>query len=100
MAKSELILRIAAQKSHLYEKDVEAIVNTILRRITDSLVASDRVELRGLGSFLVKSRGARMARNPKTGGAVEIADKRMVAFKPGKAMKDRLSTPEAPARSE
>lgn len=47
MIKSELILRIAEQNPHLYERDVEALVNVILKRITDALIAGDRVELRG-----------------------------------------------------
>ena len=53
MIKSELILRIAEQNPHLYEKEVEAVVNTILNRISDALVAGDRVELRGFGEFAV-----------------------------------------------
>lgn len=86
--------RIAEQNPHLYEKDVEAIVNAILDRIMDALAAGDRVELRGLGTFAVKTCEARMARNPRTGAAVALAEKRMLAFKPGKAMKARLNTPE------
>ena len=95
MIKSELILRIAEQNPHLYERDVEAVVNAILRRITDALVAGDRVELRGLGIFAVKSHEARMARNPKTGAAVSLSDKRSILFKTGKAMHVRLNAPEA-----
>lgn len=95
MIKSELILRIADMNPHLREKDVEAVVNTILGRITDALVAGDRVEIRGFAAFSVKTRDAWEGRNPKTGGAVSIAEKKNVAFKPGKAMKARLINPEA-----
>jgi len=95
MIKSELILRIAEQNPHLYERDVEKIVNTILDRISEGLVAGDRVELRGLGVFAVKSREARTARNPKTGAAVSLAEKRSISFKTGKAMHVRLNAPEA-----
>jgi integration host factor subunit beta len=90
MIKSELILRIAGQNPHLREKDVEDVVNTILSRITDALVAGDRVELRGFGAFTVKLREARMGVNPRNGAVVLLADARVLAFKPGKAMKARL----------
>ena len=85
MIKSELILRIAEQNPHLYEKDVEAVVNAILGRITDALVAGDRVELRGFGAFTVKPRESSHGRNPRNGAVVLVADKRVLAFKPGKA---------------
>jgi len=98
MIKSELILRIAEQNPNLYEKDAEALVNTILNRIADGLVAGDRVELRGLGTFSLKTRGAREGRNPKTGVAVPIAEKKTVAFKPGKAMHARLNPSEVPTK--
>ena len=98
MIKSELILRIAEQNPHLYEREIEAIVNTILGRISDAMVAGDRVELRGFGAFTVKPRGARIGRNPKTGAAVSVTDKRVLAFKTGKTMQARLnaSTPADP----
>lgn len=95
MIKSELILRIAEQNPHLYEQDVEAIVNTILGRISDVLAVGDRVELRGFGAFTVKSRAARAGRNPKTGEAVTVADKLVLSFKPGKPMQARLNAPQA-----
>ena len=91
MIKSELILRIAAQNPHLYEKDVAAIVNTIFNRITDALMDGDRVELRGLGVFSLRTRDAREGRNPKTGAPVTVGEKKTVAFKTGKAMQARLS---------
>ena len=99
MIKSELILRIAEQNPHLYERDVEAVVNLILGRISDALVAGDRVELRGLGVFSLRTRNAREGRNPKTGAAVPIAEKRTVAFKTGKAMQARLNGSEEPITS-
>lgn len=100
MIKSELILRVAAQNPHLYERDVEAIVNTILGRISDALVAGDRVELRGFGAFTVRARVARTGRNPRTGETVPVGDKLVPAFKPGKGMQARLNAPGAPAPAE
>lgn len=100
MLKSELILRIAEQNPHLYERDVEAVVNAILNRISDALVAADRVQLRGFGAFGVKARAARTGRNPKTGESVPVADKRILTFKTGKGMNARLNASEAPAERE
>jgi integration host factor subunit beta len=91
MIKSELILRIAEQNPHLYEREVELVVNTILGRISGALAAGDRVELRGLGAFSVRTRDAREGRNPKTGAAVPVGEKKTVAFKPAKGMQARLN---------
>jgi len=96
MIKSELILRIAEQNPHLYEKDVEAVVNTILDRISNALADGGRVELRRLGIFSLKTQGARKGRNPRTGLAVPIAEKKAIAFKPGKGMHARLNPSEVP----
>jgi len=94
MIKSELILHIAEQNPHLHDRDAEAVVNTILSRIADALAAGDRVELRGLGIFSLRTRGARQGRNPKTGAAVPVEEKKTVAFKPGKGMQARLNPSE------
>ena len=91
MIRSELIARIAAQNPHLYERDVEALVRVILDRIADALVNGDRVELRDFGTFEVRQRDARRARNPRTGREVVVAAKAHIHFKPGKAMRSRLN---------
>ena len=98
MIKSELVLRIAEQNPHLYEKDCEAVVNAILGKIADALAAGERVEIRGFGSFSVKDLRARQGRNPRTGESVAVKEKKAVAFRPGKEMKQRVnpSEPEAP----
>jgi integration host factor subunit beta len=67
MIKSELVQHIAEQNPHLYQRDVENIVNAILDEITEALMRGDRVELRGFGAFSVKNRPARVGRNPRTG---------------------------------
>ena len=93
MIRSDLVLRLAAQNPHLYERDCQAVVDAILGRIADALVAGERVELRGFGSFLVKERQARAGRNPKTGEPVAVAAKGALVFKAGKEMRDRLNPP-------
>lgn len=91
MIRSELVARIADLNPHLYARDVEGVVDTILGRIADALEASDRVELRDFGSFAVKHREARLGRNPRTGATVNVPAKADVQFRPGKAMRVRLN---------
>ena len=92
MIKSELVLKIAEQNPHLYQRDVENIVNAILDTIADALTRGDRVELRGFGAFAVKKRDARTGRNPRTGEAVSVQEKVVPVFKTGKEMRQRLNT--------
>jgi len=86
MIKSELIERIAAQNPHLYQRDVEKIVNAILDTITTALARGDRVELRGFGMFRVKRRNARTGRNPRDGTEVSVSEKVIPAFKTSRDM--------------
>jgi integration host factor subunit beta len=91
MIKSELIEKIAAKNPHLYHRDVERIINTVLDEIIRSLAGGDRVELRGFGAFSVKSRDARLGRNPRTGEAVDVNAKKVPFFKTGKELRERLN---------
>ncbi|QFS82116.1 Integration host factor subunit beta [Roseivivax sp. THAF40] len=91
MIRSELIQKIADDNPHLYQRDVERIVNTIFDEITGAMARGDRVELRGFGAFSVKKRDARTGRNPRTGEAVEVEEKHVPFFKTGKLLRDRLN---------
>ena len=91
MIKSELVLKIAEQNPHLYQRDVENIVNAILGTITDALARGDRVELRGFGAFSIKRRDARTGRNPRTGETVSVSEKVIPVFKTGKELRARLN---------
>jgi integration host factor subunit beta len=91
MIRSELIQKIADDNPHLYQRDVEKIVNTIFEEITDALAAGNRVELRGFGAFSVKRRESRTGRNPRTGEAVAVDEKFVPFFKTGKLLRDRLN---------
>ncbi|WP_299351608.1 integration host factor subunit beta [uncultured Shimia sp.] len=91
MIRSELIQKIADENPHLYQRDVERIVNTIFDEITDAMSRGDRVELRGFGAFSVKKRDARVGRNPRTGESVEVEEKHVPFFKTGKLLRDRLN---------
>jgi integration host factor subunit beta len=98
MIKSELVQKLAEQNSHLYPRDIDKIVNAILGTIGDALAQGDRVELRGFGTFVVKKRGARTGRNPKTGDLVAVFEKAVPVFKTGKEMRQRLN-PTSPSRT-
>ncbi|UTO28414.1 integration host factor subunit beta [Bartonella harrusi] len=91
MVKSELVQIIARQNPHLFQRDVENIVNAIFEEISTALANGNRVELRGFGAFSVKSRSARNGRNPRTGEAVVVEEKWIPFFKTGKELRDRLN---------
>lgn len=91
MIKSELILRVAEIYPHLYQRDVEAIVNRLLDEIGDAMGRGDRVELRGFGTFSVKQRESRIGRNPRSGESVAVAKKHAPFFKTGKDLRERMN---------
>jgi integration host factor subunit beta len=92
MIKSELIKRLAEQNPHLYQRDLEKIVNTMFETLIAGLARSDRVEIRGFGTFSVRTRRARQGRNPRSGVAVSVKKKNFAYFKCGKEMRDRLNS--------
>jgi len=91
MTKSELIARLSERYPHLYQRDVERIVNTVFDEISGALAEGDRVELRGFGSFSVRKRNARVGRNPRTGTTVKVEEKFLPFFKTGKELRERLN---------
>lgn len=91
MTKSELIELIARKQVQFSQKDVELAVNQIVDSMIDTLSQGSRIEIRGFGSFSLHHRKARVGRNPKTGETVELADKRVPHFKPGKALRERVN---------
>ena len=94
MIKSELVQRIGTQNPHLYQRDLENVVNAILGAIVAAMARGDRVELRGFGAFSVRHRSARTGRNPRTGVLVSVERKSVPHFKTGKEMRMRLNHPE------
>lgn len=91
MIKSELVQTIANRNPHLYQRDVENIVNAVFDEITETLAMGNRVELRGFGAFGVKARPAREGRNPRTGETVKVDEKWVPFFKTGKELRERLN---------
>ncbi|TRO83738.1 integration host factor subunit beta [Trichloromonas acetexigens] len=91
MTKSELIERLTTVSGTVNKREAELIVNTIFDSIGDALVGGDRVEIRGFGSFTVRERDAREARNPKSGEIVRIPNKKTPFFKTGKELRERVN---------
>ena len=91
MIKSELIRALKEKLPELQVRDVELALNCILGQMADALVQGNRIEIRGFGSFELHHRPPRIARNPKTGEAVNLPAKVALHFKPGKEMRDRVN---------
>ena len=91
MVKSELVKRLADQNPHLYQRDLEKIVNAMVETMVSALARGDRVELRGFGTFSIRSRRAREGRNPRSGTPVTVKKKNFPYFKCGKDMRERLN---------
>ncbi len=91
MTKSELILRLSKRFPHLYQRDIEKIVMTILNEISGTLKQGGRVELRGFGAFSIRKREARKARNPKNGQEVMIGERYAIYFRTGKELRERIN---------
>ena len=89
MTKKEIVLKIA-EETNLKQIDVKKVVQKVLDQIVEALTKGETVELRNFGIFKVKSRKPRVGRNPKTGVAVPIPEKRIVAFKSGMVMKKKV----------
>ena len=92
MNKAELVTAVA-KKTGLSKKDCEQAVNATFDAITETLVAGEKVQLVGFGTFEVRTRSARTGRNPRTGEKIKIAASKAPAFKAGKALKDKVNTP-------
>jgi DNA-binding protein HU-beta len=90
MTKQQLIEKVAVN-TELGKADVEVALDSILGLITEKLRSNERVDLRGFGSFVVKDRKERQARNPRTGETITIAAKRVARFRPGKELTDKLA---------
>lgn len=89
MNKSELIEKVADRMS-ITKKRCEEVINLIFDSMTQAMVKGDRIEIRGLGSFVVKEYGSYTGRNPRTGESIRVRPKRLPFFKVGKELKERV----------
>ena len=90
MTKSELIARLAERFPQLVAKDADYAVKMMLDALTAALVRSDRIEIRGFGSFALNYRPPRIGRNPKSGEKVQVPEKYVPHFKAGKELRERV----------
>jgi integration host factor subunit beta len=98
ITRSELVDLLAEQFPQLLPKDVELAVKTLLDTMTGSLSKGKRIELRGVGSFVLHQRPARVGRNPKSGEQVLIPEKKVPHFKPGKELRERVDYKAKPVK--
>jgi integration host factor subunit beta len=91
MTKSELIEKVVQSHGVLNAKVSEIVVNTVFDSIEEALRSGDKVEIRGFGSFTIRERLGREARNPKSGEVVRIPSKKTPFFKTGKELKERVN---------
>lgn len=90
MTKAELVDEVS-RAIQVTKKQAESIVNVVFDSIVESLRSGEKIELRGFGSFRLRSRKSRTGRNPKTGEKVEVPSKKIPYFKPGKELKELIN---------
>ena len=90
LTRSDLVEELAARFGQLTHRDAEYAVKTILDAMGEALVRGHRIEIRGFGSFSINRRPPRMGRNPRSGESVQIPEKRVPHFKPGKALREAV----------
>ena len=90
MNKSGLI-EVLSVKQGISLKKSEEVINVIFTALTDSMVAGERIEIRGFGSFVVNEYKPYTGRNPKTGEAISVRSKRLPFFKVGKDLRERVA---------
>ena len=88
--KKDLIEIIAKEQDQLPYRDIELSVKTIIKSMVNSLRKGERIEIRGFGSFSLRYRKPRVGRNPKSGQSVNIEERYVPHFKPGKNLKERV----------
>ena len=92
MTKSQLIDEIYKRSSGLTKPHITSITETVFDAIKNSLAKGERVEIRDFGNFVLRKRGSRKARNPKTGVIVDVPPKNVPFFKPGKGLKEMVNS--------
>lgn len=90
MNKAEMIASIA-DKSGISKNDAAKALDAFVETVTEGLANGDRISLVGFGSWSVNEREARMGRNPRTGDSIEIAARKVVKFKVGATLNNRVN---------
>jgi integration host factor subunit beta len=100
LTRAELIAELAASNPYLRPADAGLIVATVFGQIAAALARVERVGLRRFGAFTVKQRNARIRRNPRTQETVQVDEKAVPYFKPGREMLRRLNGGSRPASAD
>ena len=90
MNKNELIAAVA-EATGVSKKDTDAVIKATFEKITEAMVAGDKVQIIGFGTFETSERKAREGRNPQTGKTMKIEASKAPKFKAGKALKDAVN---------
>ena len=92
MTKKDIVIEVAGRPelSQLTQVEIKGVIQSTLDYLIESLAKGETIELRNFGVFKVRTRKGRMARNPKTGQKVSVPDRKVVVFKPGLVMKEKV----------
>jgi integration host factor subunit beta len=91
LTKSQLVRNVADRFPQLFIRQVQDVMDIVLDEISESLTQSHRVELRGFGTFSVRKRAPRTARNPRTSTPVNLDSRQAPYFRAGKELRDKLN---------
>lgn len=91
MNKSDIILKLAEKFSHLPPTEVEKMLEKIILTFSESMISGERIEIRGFGTFSIKHRDERKARNPKTGEEIFVKAKKSIHFKSSKEIRNLIN---------
>ena len=100
MTRSELINELVLRNPCFSQNVIEDAVRLMLDRITEALADGDKIEIRGFGSLTVRKRRARSGRNPSTGKIVEIGETKVVNFRTGRELRERVDLSNHPEAAE
>lgn len=89
MNKSGLI-QVVSEKANLTKKKAEEVIDIIFSTMSQALINGERIELRGIGSFVIKNYDPYVGRNPKTGERIQIPSKKLPFFKVGKELREKV----------
>ncbi len=90
MNKGNLVKKLS-EKMEIQQREAKAIVDNIFDAMKESLEKGERIEIRGVGSFVMRQYGGYKGRNPKTGEIVDVPPKKLPYFKVGKELKDLVN---------
>lgn len=90
MTKRDLIERVA-RKLNLTQREVKGVALSMVKKVVEALEAGEKVTLRGFGIFEIRSRKARTGRNIRAGKPVPIPDHRVIYFRPGKRLRQKVN---------